>query len=421
MNAEILTAANDASAVLVTGMGVASAAGSCPAALWDNVALGRSPAVTYADARVPDSPPIPACVVPGPGADSVPLRRSHKMDRCVQLALEAAGQAVADADLPSRGPAAAALGIVAGTSRGPMGKWTEMLDMTRTSRRPLPPTLAANSTLACVSGALAMAFEAAGPCLTISATCASGAYAIILGAQQILLGAAEVVLVGGTDAPLQDAIIRQVLSTGILGSHADPRRACRPFDVSRDGTLLGEGAAFLILESRASARRRGARVHAELAGWALGSDPSHCTSPREDGEGLLQTMQRALARARLGAEDIDYINAHGTGTPVNDRVEVVSMARLLGGRLGAVPCSSTKPITGHCLGASAALEAVISILALQHQCVPPTTNCDDLDPALNIDAVQAAARPASLRVVMSNSLGFWGKNASLIFTRPGAS
>src|SRR5262249_1446247 len=155
-----------------------------------------------------------------------------------------------------------------------------------------PPTLAANSTLDCLSGALSMALEASGPCFTLSATCASGAYAIMLAAQQIILGTAEVMVAGGTDAPLQDALIRQLLSTGILGSHPDPRQACRPFDVTRDGTLLGEGAAFLVLESLASAQRRGVRIRARLAGGATGADHTHCTSPREDAEGLFQVMTR---------------------------------------------------------------------------------------------------------------------------------
>ncbi len=408
----------NAQPIVITGMGVTCAAGDCPAALWEAVVRGQSPAVRFADPGVPESPLIAACVVPGPALDAVKLRRSHKMDRCVRLALEAADQALADAGLSARRSDDAPLGIVVGTSRGPMQKWTEMLDWLRSSSRPLPPTLAANSTLACLSGALAMAFEATGPCLTVSATCASGADAIAVAAQQITLGTADVMLAGGADAPLQDALIRQLLSTGILGSHADPRRACRPFDVTRNGTLLGEGAAFLVLESLASARRRGARIYGQLAGWAFGSDPRYCAAPSEDGEGLLRVVTQALACAGLTAGQIDYVNAHGTGTPLNDRVEVESLRRLLGGRLAEVPCSSTKPITGHCLGASPALEAVISVLALHHQCVPPTANTVELDPACPIDAVTGAARPASLRLVLSNSLGFWGKNAALLFTRP---
>jgi 3-oxoacyl-(acyl-carrier-protein) synthase len=225
-------------------------------------------------------------------------------------------------------------------------------------------------------------------------------------------------LAGGAEAPLQDVLIRQLLSTGILGSHADPRRACRPFDATRDGTLLGEGAAFLVLEAADAARRRGAPIHAYLTGWAVGADCYHCTAPPEDGAGLLRVMTQALDQAGLGAADLDYINAHGTGTRLNDRLEAVALRRLLGARLGQVPCSSTKPITGHCLGATPALEAVISILALRHHCVPPTANCTELDPDCPLDVVPAACRLAPLRVVMSNSLGFWGNNASLIFTRP---
>jgi 3-oxoacyl-[acyl-carrier-protein] synthase II len=357
-------------------------------------------------------------VVPAGGADSFNLRGSQKLDRCVLLALGAAGQAFTDAQLHVSPPENARLGIIAGTSRGPIQKWTEMIDRLRGGSRSLPPTLGANSTLACLSGTLSMAFEAGGPCVTVSATCASGANAIVLAAQQILLGEADVMLAGGADAPLQDVIIRQLLSVGILGSHADPARTCRPFDATRNGTLLGEGAAFLVLESPASARRRGVPIHARLAGWALGSDHSHRTAPREDGEGLLQVMRRALASAGLTPEQLDYINAHGTGTRLNDRLEVVALRRLLGQRLDQVPCSSTKPVTGHCLGAAPALEAVLSILALQHQCLPPTANWTEPDADCPIDMVPGSARPAPLQVVMSNSLGFWGCNASLLFTGP---
>jgi 3-oxoacyl-[acyl-carrier-protein] synthase II len=402
--------------IVVTGMGVISAAGDCPTTLWENVAGGRSPAVRFADASVAGSPSIPACVVAqlDPGEQS--RRDQDKMDRCVQLALQAAGQAFTDARLDQRRPEHTRLGIVVGTSRGPMQKWTEMLELVRRGGRRLPPSLGAHSTLASLSGALSMAFEAGGPCWTVSATCASGAHAIALAAQQILLGTADIMLAGGADAPLLDVIIRQLLSIGILGSHDDPRQACRPFDTTRNGTVIGEGAAFVVLESLASARRRGTPVHAQLAGWAFGADHFHYAAPPKDGEGLLRVMTQALAMAGLRAEQVDYINAHGTGTRLNDRLEVVALRRLLGERLGEVPCSSTKPITGHCLGAAAALEAVISIAALQRQCVPPTATCTQRDPDCPVDVVPVSARLTPLRVVMSNSLGFWGNNAALLFT-----
>jgi 3-oxoacyl-(acyl-carrier-protein) synthase len=251
----------------------------------------------------------------------------------------------------------------------------------------------------------------------VSAACASAAAAVGLAADQILLGRAEWVLAGGAEAPLHELCVKQLLAAGVLGSHPDPRLACRPFDVSRNGTVLGEGAAFLVLESLASARRRGARVHARLAGWAAGADGRHCTAPREDGQGLLRVMQQALARAGATPSRLDYINAHGTGTRRNDPLEVVALRGLLGERLAAVPCSSTKPVTGHCLGAAAAVEAVVCVLALQRQTVPPTAACDRSDPECPIDVVPGEARPAPLRLVMSNSLGFWGNNAALVFSR----
>ena len=246
----------------------------------------------------------------------------------------------------------------------------------------------------------------------------SAAHAVSLAAQQIVLGEAEIMVAGGADAPLRDAIIRPVLATGILGFHADPRRSCRPFDVTRDGTLIGEGAAFVVLESLESARRRGAAVHARLLGWAMAADATHRVSPRQDGDGLVRAMKRALRVGGLGAEQIDYVNAHGTATLLNDRTEALAMRRLLGDRVDRVACSSTKPVTGHCLGASSALEAVITILSLRDQIAPPTANCLDLDPECRLDVVKGAARPMAMDVAMSNSLGFWGKNASLIFARP---
>ena len=221
---------------------------------------------------------------------------------------------------------------------------------------------------------------------------------------------------GGAEAPLQDAVIRQILSTGILGSHPDPRQACRPFDATRNGTLIGEGAAFLVLESLDSARRRGVPVLSRLLGWAMGADTTHRTSPRDDGEGLVQVTRCAL-RGQTGAEAIDYVNLHGTGTPLNDRIEALAMRRLLGDRLHNVACSSTKPVSGHCLGASAALEAVITVLCLQEQLAPPTAHCREPDPECPLDLVTGRARPMDMQVAMSNSLGFWGKNASLIFAR----
>lgn len=401
----------------MTGMGVIAAAGHSPESLWQSVLRGDSPAVCYSDPTVLGSPTIPACVVPWPNETTLKQRRSHKLDRCVQLAIEAAVQARASARLNSHVPDPSALGIIVGTSRGPMQKWTETVDLARSGRRDLPPTLAANSTLDSLSGALSMELGAGGPCLTVSATCASAAHAIVLAAQQIVLGAADIMVAGGADAPLLDPIIRLTLSTGILGSHPEPGQACRPFDATRNGTLLGEGAAFLVLESLESARRRGLPILARLVGWAVGADATHRAAPRDDGAGLVRVMRRALCVAGLDAADIDYVNAHGTGTLLNDKIETLALGRLLGDRLHHVACSSTKPVTGHCLGASAALEAVITVLSLQAQLAPPTANYREPDAECSLDLVTGGPRSTNMRFAMSNSLGFWGKNAALIFER----
>jgi 3-oxoacyl-[acyl-carrier-protein] synthase II len=402
--------------IVVTGLGAISAGGDTPAALWEAVRRGESPAARYTDPGVADGLAIPACAVSRLAPTALPAHRSQKLDRCVQLALEAAGQAITDAGLAHKSPNPPRLGVFVGTSRGPLQKVGEMLALLQQGRR-LPPSLSAHSTLACLSGTLALAFEAKGPCLTVSATCASAGHAIALAAQQLVLGTADAVLAGGAEAALQDCIIRQLAATGVLGSHDDPRLACRPFDVTRNGIILGEGAGFLVLETQAAARRRGATIHARLAGWAIGTENYHYTAPSETGDGLFQVMSEAVAQADARPDELDYINLHGTGTALNDRLEAVALRRLLGERLGAVPCSTTKPITGHCLGATPALEAVISILALQRQYIPPTANCRQQDPECPLDVVPLQGRPAALRRVLSNSVGFWGNNAALVFTK----
>jgi 3-oxoacyl-(acyl-carrier-protein) synthase len=202
----------------------------------------------------------------------------------------------------------------------------------------------------------------------------------------------------------------------VLGFHDEARQACRPFDATRNGTVAGEGSAFLILESARTAAARGVAPCARLSGWAFNSDDCGRAGVREDGSGLLQVMQQALRIAGLPAEEIDYINAHGTGTRMNDAGEARGVKALLGDRVTTVPCSSTKPVTGHCLGATPALEAVLCVEALRRQQIPPTANCLQPDPLCPINPLPMKAQPARLRNVMSNSLGFWGFHAALIFS-----
>jgi 3-oxoacyl-(acyl-carrier-protein) synthase len=296
-----------------------------------------------------------------------------------------------------------------------LGKCIESSGLT--GKQKFPPSWSANSTFACVSGALAQAFKLKGPGATISATCASAAFAIGLAAEQILLGKADAMIVGGTEAPLHLAVLAQLHAAGVLGFHADARLTCRPFDANRNGLALGEGSAFLILESARAAAARKATAFAKLAGWSFSLDDSGRTGVHEDGSGLRQVMQQALQSAGLDAGQIDYLNAHGTGTKMNDAAEACAIKKLFGDRAAFLPCSSTKPITGHCLGATPAIEAVLCIEALRRQQIPPTANCSRPDPLCPINLQSFSAPSAKLTNVMSNSLGFWGYHAALIFSK----
>jgi len=389
--------------VVITGLGVFSAAGTTVGELWTSALQGRCPAQwrryargQFAVCAAPDIPPQPVVA---------------KMDRSAQLAAAAAQQAWNDAGLSRCAPPACRIGVIVGTSRGPVGKWIESLRCAEAGR--MLPSLAATSNIAALSGALSIIFHAQGPSDTVSAACASSANAIALAAQHILLGTADVVLAGGAEAPLEPVILAQLQAAGILGADADPARTCRPFAKDRNGTILGEGAAFLVLESARSARQRGAAVHARLAGWSVAAEGYQRTGITETARGLRQVLEGAIAMSGLRASEIGYVNAHGTGTRLNDAQEATALRHCFP---GGVPCSSTKPVTGHCMGAAAALEAVICIAALQHRLLPPTANCLPLDPDCALDIIHTAPRPTATRAALSISSGFWGHNAALIFS-----
>lgn len=397
--------------IVITGTGSFSAAGDSVESLWRAAVAGRSLAVCRPFPMGNASEEFAVCSAPELDVHRSELQALRKTDRCVQLAWLAANQAWQQAQLdnvyaPER------IGVMVGSSRGPSNKRAETM---LAGRHKYPPSLSANTTFAVLSGALAQTFKLKGPGATISATCASSAFAIGLAAEQILLGKVDAMLVGGAETPLQPAILAQLQSAGVMAVHQDAAQACRPFDQTRNGLVLGEGSAFLILESAHTAAKRGAKVLAQLAGWSLGLDDSGRTGADEAGSGLIRMMEQALQLADLTAEKIGYINAHGTGTKLNDAAEAQAVGKLFGPAAAAIPCSSTKPITGHCLGATPALEAIICLEALRHGMIPPTANCRQQDPLCAINVQPLIARPAKLSTVMSNSLGFWGYQASLIF------
>lgn len=392
--------------VVITGAGAFSAGGGNAAELWESVEGGESPAVFREYVWGKEYWRTAVCEAPEVGGRLAKFARSGKWDRSIQLAAIAAGEALGQAGLPG-GVEEERVGIILGTSRGPRTKWMESVE-----KKSVRPSDGASSTLASMTGVLAQCYGIRGASMVVSATCASGGAAIALGAQQILLGTADAVLVGGADAPLNALMIAQLRASGIIGSHEVAGLTCRPFDRSRNGLCLGEGAGFLVLELLSSAERRGARPLAKLAGWGLGTDHQSRVSVDRKGTTLVRTMREALWMA--GVEEVQYVNAHGTGTVMNDEAEANAMAEVFGAG-SCPPCGSTKPVTGHCLGATPVIEAVLCLKALEHQVIPRTVNC--ADPEFPLDVVPLRSRPARLENVLSNSLGFWGTHSSLLFSR----
>jgi 3-oxoacyl-[acyl-carrier-protein] synthase II len=248
--------------------------------------------------------------------------------------------------------------------------------------------------------------------------CASGADSLGEAANMIRRGDAEVAIAGGTEAAITPiAVAGFAAAKALTTCNGTPEQASRPFDAGRDGFIMAEGAGVLVLESEEHAVARGARILAEFAGYGATSDAFHITQPDENGEGAARAMRKALAQAGLQGDDISYINAHGTSTLMNDRLETLAIKKVFGEYAYELPISSTKSMTGHLLGAAGAIEAVISVLALQNGILPPTINYETPDPDCDLDYVPNVARPASIEAVMSNSLGFGGHNASLVFRR----
>jgi len=397
--------------IVITGTGVHSAAGTDVASLWESVSEGRTPA---AEVDLGDGNVFPGCVTNDVKGDDPRLLAGRRTDRSVQLALSAATEAIDQAALGGEiDPAMVA--VIAGTSRGPQHQWEVAKNNLDAGKR-MRPTLAATGTVACLSGLLAQQLGAEGSGFTVSATCASAANAIALGAQQLLVGSADVVIAGGSDAPIHPLVLKGMESAGMLGAHEDPTLACRPFDARRNGLIVGEGAGFLVLERASHARSRNAEVLAKLSSWSSATKGQGKTGICEDGSGLRRVMTEVLSMAGVRAEDVGYINAHGTATQLNDRVEAAVLRELFGDR---VPVSSTKPVTGHCLGGTPGIEAVICVEALRHDALPMTVGLEEVDPDCNgVDHILANKREATVDHIISQSIGFWGYHACLMFGNP---
>jgi 3-oxoacyl-[acyl-carrier-protein] synthase II len=337
-------------------------------------------------------------------------RTARRASRTNLLSLAAADEAWRMAGLD--GAEVPGVGVIVGTTTGGLALGEERFrrDL-RGERSRFRMAEWVETPVSVSADTIAAVFACTGPRLTVSTACSSGANALGIAADWIRTGRAPIALCGGADS------LCRVTYSGFNALQALDARPCRPFDAERAGLSLGEGAAMFVLEDEDHARRRGARILAELVGYGVSADAHHLTQPRPDGAGALLAMQRALEAAAVGAEEIDYVNAHGTGTPLNDVIETRAIKALFGPRAKQLPVSSTKSAIGHCLGAAGAIEAVAGVLAIRGGFLPPTVTLENPDPECDLDYVPKTARPARLRTVLSNSYGFGGNNTSLVLRR----
>ncbi|MCF7709422.1 MAG: beta-ketoacyl-[acyl-carrier-protein] synthase family protein [Verrucomicrobia bacterium] len=400
---------------VITGLGCICGAGLNTADVWRNTRDGRSAAEFMEVSEVQPELKIPVCRIQHIPIPTEWKRLANKTDRSVQIALCALREALDSAALGHTDTRR--IPIIAGTSRGPAGKISEAACPAAAGARPRP-SHSATCSIGSLTGTLAAAIGSSSITLTLSNTCASGAATISMGSHFLSAGVSDIVIAGGADAPLIPSVIGPFAAAGLTATGVDPKRACRPFDLKRNGMLLGEGAAFVILETAESAAARGVTPLAELTGAAFVTNPTDRVKPDLTGCTLADTIYEALKNATLQPADLNYINTHGTGTRFNDISESNAIRNVFGNRCNTIPCSSTKPVTGHCLGATSAIEAVISVMALREKCIPPTINFQTPDPECALDCTPNHHKLAELRNILSVSQGFWGNSAALVLSRP---
>ncbi len=419
--------------VVVTGMGLVTPLGIGLERVWGRLIAGESGIRAIQSFDVSDLPSRVAAQVPrGDQAsglfnadDWVPPKDQRRMDQFIVFAMAAAAQAVDDAGWhPTDEEERERTGVMIGSGIGGLPGITEgALILEERGPRRISPFFIPSSLINLASGHVSIRYGFKGPNHAVVTACSTGAHAIGDASRLIMLDDADVMVCGGTEAAicrlgLAGFAAARALSTGF---NDDPPRASRPWDQDRDGFVMGEGAGILVLEELEHAQQRGARIYAEVIGYGMSGDAFHLTAPSEDGNGAFRSMRNALKSARLTPDKIDYINAHGTSTPLGDEIELGAVKRLFGDHSYKLSMSSTKSAIGHLLGAAGSVEAIFAILALRDGVVPPTLNLDNPSPSCDIDLVPKQARERKVSYVLSNSFGFGGTNASLIFGGPGPS
>lgn len=405
--------------VVVTGMGVYSPVGNSPAEMWASLVEGVSGIgpITRFDAT--DYETRFAAEVRDFDPDAVLGRKeSRRMDRYAQLGVAASLQAADAAGLTGDTLDPTRVGVLLATGMGAIETIENGMEtLTAQGPKRIGPFFMTMMLANMASGLAAMRLNAKGPVMSTVSACASSAHAIGEAARWIRDGMADVVYAGGCEAPVSRLSVAGFNAMQALSRrNDDPQAASRPFDKDRDGFVLAEGAAMLVLEREEHALRRGARILGTVSGYGTTDDANHIVQPAPEGEGAARAMTLALTDAGLSAQQIDYVNAHGTSTQLNEKFETAALKRALGDRAYSVPISSTKSMTGHLLGAAGAIEAVVALKAIETQTAPPTINYQTPDPECDLDYVPNVARQTPIRHVMSNSMGFGGHNVSLIMS-----
>lgn len=405
---------------VITGMGVISPIGNTLEEFWNHLVEGQSGIDLVTRFDVSEMPTKVAAEVKNfEPTDWLDKKESRRMDRFVQLAVAAAKMAIKDANLDIETMDKERAGVVIGSGVGGVTTFEEQKEilMAKGPGRISPffvPMLISNM----AAGHLSIAFGLQGASSTVVTACASATNAIGEALRLIEHGEADIVLCGGTEAPLTPLAFAGFCAMKAMSTEKEnPKEACRPFDSRRSGFVMGEGAGILVLESVEHAKARNARIYAELAGYGSTSDAHHITTPVPGGAGAARSMRKAIEDAGLKPENVDYINAHGTGTGANDSTETIAIKAVFGPVAYQVPISSTKSMTGHLLGAAGGVEAIVCALAIQNGVIPPTMNYGEPDPECDLDYVPNQARKKEVKVALSNTFGFGGHNATIVLKK----
>jgi 3-oxoacyl-[acyl-carrier-protein] synthase II len=408
--------------VVVTGCGVISSVGNDVKTAWDNVINGRS-GIGMIPEEVLDvtnfSTKFGGCIRDFDVSDYMSPKDARRLDQFMHFGIASSNQAIADSGLEVTEANADRIGVAMGSGIGGLGTIeTNYEKYMESGPRKISPVFVPGSIINMISGQVSMMHNMRGPNLALVTACTTSTHSLGIAARTIAYGDADVMVAGGAEHAITPLGLGGFASSRALsGNNDDPQGASRPWDDARDGFVLSDGSATLVLEEYEFAKARGATIYAELVGFGMSGDAHHMTAPPEDGNGGRRSMQAALNDAGLNPEDVDYINAHGTSTPLGDLAETKAIKALFGDHAYKVAVSSTKSMTGHMLGAAGAIEALFSVLAIRDQIIPPTINLENPSEGCDLDYVPGEARSADIRAVVSNSFGFGGTNGSLAFKR----